>query len=135
MISKIQENESKDFMREYVEVLNNVLFNVVVTLPITSRIPILISTLGEKVFQLVGLFIVNICQHKPCSLTKLSLPSVLLLKQISTPWLPTEISFRYDDQAQGSHHRVHGKRLLIEKSHKSIINNPGCYSLSCYFEF
>ena len=43
MISKIQETEFKDFMHEYVEVLNIVLFNVVViTSHITPWIPILI---------------------------------------------------------------------------------------------
>ena len=51
--------------REYVEVLRAILwegkvnhhgefFNVVVTLPNTPRIPILISTLGEKAFRLAG---------------------------------------------------------------------------------
>src|SRR5919198_1169851 len=51
--------------REYVEVLRAILwegkvnhhgefFNVVVTLPSTLQIPILISTLGEKAFQLAG---------------------------------------------------------------------------------
>jgi alkanesulfonate monooxygenase SsuD/methylene tetrahydromethanopterin reductase-like flavin-dependent oxidoreductase (luciferase family) len=52
-------------LREYVEVLRGILwegkvnyhgefFNVEVTSPSTPRIPILISTLGEKAFQLAG---------------------------------------------------------------------------------
>jgi F420-dependent oxidoreductase-like protein len=52
-------------LREYVEVLRAALseakidhhgqfFNVIVTFPRTSRIPVLISTLGKKAFQLAG---------------------------------------------------------------------------------
>ena len=52
-------------LREYVEVLRAALwegkvdhhghfYNVVVTLPRTSQIPVLISTLGKKAFQLAG---------------------------------------------------------------------------------
>ncbi len=54
-----------DYIREYLEVLRSVLwdgkvnyhghfFNVVATMPSTSKIPLLISTLGEKAFLLAG---------------------------------------------------------------------------------
>jgi alkanesulfonate monooxygenase SsuD/methylene tetrahydromethanopterin reductase-like flavin-dependent oxidoreductase (luciferase family) len=61
----LQQRKPLSYLREYVEVLRAVLwdgkvdhhgefFNVVVTLPSPPRIPILISTLGEKAFQLAG---------------------------------------------------------------------------------
>lgn len=61
----LQQRKPLLYLREYVEVLRAILwngkvdhhgefFNVVVSLPGTPRIPILISTLGEKAFQLAG---------------------------------------------------------------------------------
>jgi alkanesulfonate monooxygenase SsuD/methylene tetrahydromethanopterin reductase-like flavin-dependent oxidoreductase (luciferase family) len=64
-ISGLPQKTPLAYLREYVEVLRAILwegkvnhhgefFNVVITLPSTPRLPILISTLGEKAFQLAG---------------------------------------------------------------------------------
>jgi F420-dependent oxidoreductase-like protein len=61
----LQQRKPLAYLREYVEVLRDILwegkvnhhgefFNVVVTSPNTPRLPILVSTLGEKAFQLSG---------------------------------------------------------------------------------